>query len=235
MKYDKLNGIYKTQIPLEILEALEEHRYKQEKSEFFIRLMEIDEVLEMKDFFDKCEVFRNLIPIWTDDNSNYVCMYYSGTLKYRICYLNHEETDIAPQYRSIQAFINELEKDEEYDWQELIKDYPTRDKMNRTYEEKELSTIKELNTALDSSDLDEDLRTQIIYSILTLTPYDHLDSIIKYLDDEDCYVQERACEVVGFHRYSPVISKLKELCISGMINVPGAAKRALRQIEDRTK
>lgn len=232
MKYEELNSIYKTHIHLEILEVLEDHSHKQEQSEFFIRLMEIDEILEMKDFLDKFKVFRNLIPIWTDDNSNYICMYYSGPLKYRICYLNHEETDISPQYRTIQAFVTELEKDEECDWEELIKDYPDRDKMNRTDVEADLSSIKELNSVLDNNDLDEDLRTQIIYSILALTPYDHLDSIVKYLDDEDDYVQERACDIVGFHRYNPAINKLRELCISGMVNVPGAAERALRKMEN---
>lgn len=232
MKYDELNEIYKTQIPLEILEALEEHRYKQEKSEFFIRLMEIEEILEMKDYFDELEVFRKLIPIWTDDNSNYVCMYYSGPLKCRICYLNHEETDVSPQFRNVKAFVNELEKDEEFDWEDLVKDYPTEGDISRNYMETDLNSIKELSSILDNSDLDDDFRTQIIYSILALTPHDCLDSIIKYLDDEDDYVQERACDIVGFHRYSPAICKLKELCITGKVNVPGAAKRALRQIEN---
>ncbi|MCY6371756.1 hypothetical protein [Clostridium ganghwense] len=235
MKYDKLNEIYKTHIPLEILEALEEHRYKQEKSEFFIRLMKMDEILEMKQFLDKFEVFKNLIAIWTDDNSNYICMYYSGPLKYRICYLNHEETDVSPQFRNVKTFINELEKDEECDWDELVKDYPNECDISRNDMETDLNAIKELNSMLNNSDLDEDFRTQIIYSILALTPYDYLDSIIKYLDDEDDYVQERACDIVGFHRYNSAICKLKELCITGKINVPGAAERALRQMGHKIK
>lgn len=233
MKYEEINSIYKTNIPTEILEVLEDHSHKQEQNKFFIRLMEIGEILEMKQFIDKFEVFKNLIAIWTDGNSNYVCMYYSGPLKYRICYLNHEETDVSPQFRNVQAFINELEKDEECDWDELVKDYPTVGDISRNYVETDLNAIKELNSILDNSDLDDDFRTQIIYSILALTPYDCLDSVIKYLDDEDDFVQERACDIVRFHKYSPAIDKLKELCITGKVNVPGAAKRALRQMENK--
>lgn len=39
MKYEELNVIYKTCIPTEILEVLEDHRHKQEQNKFFIRLM----------------------------------------------------------------------------------------------------------------------------------------------------------------------------------------------------
>lgn len=46
------------------------------------------------------------------------------------------------------------------------------------------------------------------------------------------YVQERTCEIIGFHRYLPAREKLIEVSINGMHNGKLAAKRALARMRE---
>lgn len=49
------------------------------------------------------------------------------------------------------------------------------------------------------------------------------------------YVQERACEIFGFHQYVPARDKLRMIAETGMHNGKLAAKRALKKIRAKTK
>ncbi|RJG25253.1 LacI family transcriptional regulator [Paenibacillus thiaminolyticus] len=46
------------------------------------------------------------------------------------------------------------------------------------------------------------------------------------------YVQERACEILGYHRHVPAKEKLWEIAQSGMANGRQAAKGALARIRE---
>ncbi|MFD0715003.1 hypothetical protein [Paenibacillus sp. GCM10027626] len=108
-------------IPDDVLEKLEIHSKNQKVQEFYFRLMELEEILETTDFLSSIEVYQNIIPLWTDDNSNYIGFHFQGACTYKISYLNHEETDLSPGFRSINSFITELELHPNLDWDELGK------------------------------------------------------------------------------------------------------------------
>lgn len=144
-------------LPEEIVNVLEQHAGVQQQREFVLRMLKSEEVREMQDALSDFEVFESILPLWTDDNSNYVAIYVDGPLKHRVCYLNHEETDNSPAFRSVENFIRELEKDEQQDWEDLHKDYPS---LATEIHPDDLSIIYELIRLSERNDLDEDLRCQ---------------------------------------------------------------------------
>lgn len=222
-------------MPYDLIDVLESHKVKQNASDFSFRLMNLEEIIELIEFMSSIEVYHNIIPLWTDDNSNYVGVYYQGPLKYRVCYIDHEETDISPGFRSLSAFIYSLEQDPDFDWDELKKDYPTEAEINIQDLRDDENCINDLNNLLTSARLNDDLRCQIIFSLMAVTPKIHLHFLVKYLDDEDMYVQERACEILGYHRYIPAKDKLIEVSEFGMHNGKLAAKKALSRIRENSR
>lgn len=218
-------------IPEDVSIKLNTHYEVQENSEFFLRMLTQDEINELYDYMSSIDVYKHIFPLWTDNNSNYIGLFYDGPLKYRVCYINHEETDISPGFRSIDSFVGEIEKNSQLDWDELEKDYPMdKEHSNNEFMGQDLSCIQLLNQLVESSELDDELRFQYVFCIMALTPYNQLDTLLKYLDDEDMYVQERACEIFGYHRYRPAQAKLKEVMTHGQHNGRLAAKRALAQM-----
>ncbi|MFC9707242.1 HEAT repeat domain-containing protein [Paenibacillus sp. NPDC056933] len=219
-----------------IVEELEVHLQKQKHHKFLFRLMQSEEIIELLDDMAGIEVCHNMIPLWTDDHSNYIGLHVQGACQNRVSYISHEETDIAPAYRSVSSFIRELKRNPHQDWDELKKDYPSDIELSRDQINEDLTCIQELNDVIESDQrLNEDVRCQYIYCIMALTPKSHLNSLMKYVDDEDMYVQERACEIMGFHRYTPAREKLVEVSKEGMHNGKLAAKRALAQMREQRK
>ncbi|MDQ0092006.1 hypothetical protein J2T12_005450 [Paenibacillus anaericanus] len=220
-------------VPDALHKELESHKNQQKDQIYFLRLMEFEEIIETVDYMSKIEVYQDIIPLWADNNSNYIGFHFQGACKYRISYLNHEETDLSPGFRGISSFIKKLETQPHFDWDELKRDYPSEVEISNTELVEDLNCIDELNNLINFSQLlNDEIRCQYIFSIMALTPKTHLDSLKKYLDDEDMYVQERACEIIGFHRYLPAREKLIEVSINGMHNGKLAAKRALARMRE---
>ncbi|MFT9845964.1 HEAT repeat domain-containing protein [Aneurinibacillus sp. REN35] len=213
----------------DLIETLQSHSDKQQTCEFFIRLMSIQEIVEAVECLSAFEMYREIIPLWTDDHSNYVGVYFWGPMQYRVCYINHEETDLSPAFRSVQSFSTLLEQHPESDWYDLPKDYPGSE-TNAALIANDMVAIAELNTALQAEELDEEIRCQLLFSIMALTPYHKLDTLMSYMDDENMYVQERACEILGFHKYEPAKSRLEEIAESGSHNGKTAARSALARM-----
>lgn len=64
--------------------------------------------------------FDEVLPIMTDDNSNYFCVYYKGDNKEKVCYLNHDEIDLTPCFKSIASLIHVIgTHPESWDFEEL--------------------------------------------------------------------------------------------------------------------
>lgn len=217
-------------LPESIISRLNSHFSSQEEQGFCLRALDYEEILELFQYISSIHVFKNILPLWADDNSNYIGLYYDGPLSYKVCYINHEETDISPGFRNVESFIRELEKNPDYDWFDLRKDYPAECNINNEWIEDDLKSIDGINSILEDASIDDDQRCQYLLSIMALTPYQHLNMLLGYLDDEDMYVQERACEILGYHRYEPASEKLQEVLNHGTHNGKLAAKIALSKI-----
>jgi hypothetical protein len=51
------------------------------------------------------EDFEDLLPIITDGNSNYLCVYYRGEFTGHVCFLSHDEMNLSPRIASIKRLI----------------------------------------------------------------------------------------------------------------------------------
>ena len=197
-------------------------------------LIEKDDFESMLEYFEQYEIYENLIPILTDNNSNYWCLYVGGRLKGSVCHLSHDEVNLEPKFKNITKLINTINKNPEaYDFSELdiqVFDYPKRE--NEIDLDNREEIITELLTELEKvPENKEDLRQQRAFSVMALIKSEEIESYIyPFLDDEDMYIQERAIEVIGFHKYEPARNKLIELTKTAMVNGKSAAGKALKEL-----
>lgn len=218
-----------------VLSRLEAHYADQQQQEYRLKALNSEEIREMLAYMDGIEVYQGIVPLWTDGHSNYIGLYVKGPLAYRVCYLDHEETDVSPAFRSVESFVEVLDKQREADWEDLTKDYPVSGSYSTNEEERaaDLKSIDELHVMINDVQDDEDQRRQYLFSLMALTSYNNLDSLLPFLADEDMFVQERACEIMGFHRYKPAYEKLKEVAEHGSHNGKLAAKRAISGMREK--
>ena len=222
-----MNYFSKFDIKTEDLKKLENY-----ESRVGFNIIEKSEFQDMLEYFEQYEVYNNLIPILTDNNSNYWCLYYAGILKGMICYLNHGELSLEPKFKGISELLETIEKNpESYDFDELnieVFDFPTKNDSIDLINRKEIVT--ELLTELELIE-QEDRKQQIAFSIMNLTSESEIESIIyPFLDNQDMYIQERAIELLGIYKYKAARNKLIELTKTAMPNGKSAAGKALKEL-----
>ena len=188
---------------------------------------------QMQEYFGSFPVYQFLVPLLADGNSNYWCLYVGGPLKNMICYVSHEEVDLAPRFRSLASFLAALNaqavSEDPGDIAAALFDFPSR-QIPPTYAQDQ-EIIRKLHTVLAAETADDERRTQTAFALLALTaPPDIETTLYPFLDDEDMYVQERAIELLGFHHYQPALAKLTELATTAQHNGQLAAKIALQKI-----
>jgi len=153
-------------------------------------------------------------------------------MKGMICYLSHDEPNLEPKFKDISNFLKAIDENPEafdfYDLDETSFDFPSSKNPIEFNERKQI--IEELKTDFNSEN-DEDVRQQIAFSIIALSLTDEIqDNIYPFLDDEDMYIQERAIQILGFHKYKPAKQKLIELQSSAMPNGQTAIGIALKKL-----
>ncbi|WP_182914658.1 hypothetical protein [Paenibacillus thiaminolyticus] len=132
------------ELPRDVMDALASHHAKQVAGEFFLKLMNRDEIIELHKCLADVEEFQDILPLWSDDNSNYVGLYCRGPLQNKVCYISHEETDLSPGFRSVSSFLASLEQSPDLDWDDLKKDYPAEADIDTQHLEDDRKCIDEL-------------------------------------------------------------------------------------------
>lgn len=199
------------------------------------QFVEKDDFERMFKFYQEYEIYKNLLPILTDNNSNYYCLYVGGPLKGTICYFSHDEVNLEPRFKNLTKFINAINKyPDAYDFDELqdleiqIFDYPKRG--NEIDLDNREEIITELLNEWKQIPEDDDLKEQLAFCVMALAKTDEIESYVyPFLDDEDMYIQERAIEIIAFHRYEPARNKLIELTKTGTVNGKSAAEFVLKK------
>ena len=198
-------------------------------------LIDDREFAEMLDYFKQFPIYKDIIPIMTDEQSNYWCVYISGAMKGMVCHLSHDEISLEPRFKNISNLISAVENNAEahnfYDWEEWennVFDFPATKDLTEFTERKQI--IDQLSLEL-KTETDEQRIQQLAFSIMALTSIDDIETnIYPFLDDEEMYIQERAIEMLGFHKYKLAKEKLIELETTAMPNGRNAAKIALKNI-----
>lgn len=234
--FNQISTFLNISLPQEIMNAFDNPIYLKHKNDFMIRLLSFEEATEVYLYLNEDVNSSEVFPLWTDDNSNYVGVYMIGSLTGKVCYINHEEIDLSPVYPNIQTFIKNLLENPESDWYELPKYYPlSKEHTDDLLLRQDVQAIVELKNLLKTPELDEEKRTQYLFSIMALTPYTQLHEIIPLLEDSDMWLQERAAEILGFHRYLPAREKLNWVKEHGQYNGKMAAELALKRIRMELK
>lgn len=234
--FNQISTLLNISIPQEVMNAFDNPIYMKHKNDYLIRLLSFEEATEMYLYLNEDVNISEVLPLWTDDSSNYVGVYMFGPLTGKVCFINHEEIDLSPVYPNVQTFIKILLENSASDWYELPTHYPlSKEHTDELQLMQDVQAIKELKNLLKNPELDEDKRTQYLFSIMAITPYTQLDEIIPLLEDTNMWVQERAAEILGFHRYLPAKEKLNWVKEHGQYNGKMAAELALKRIRMELK
>lgn len=225
-------------LPAELLLLYQDHNGVTEESpDFPFRLMPINEVIQLHDPIRSAAQewgwleYGNRV-FWTDDSGNGAGLYLGGLLVDHVCFTNHEVTDLSPVYRSLRSFLETMLDNSSpgIDWSEMPTDYPGCAPFKDSDASKaDWDVAQSLQTEFQSAE-DEGDRGYYAFCIMALTPFEHTESLLSFIWDEDQWVQERCCEILGCRKYKPAIPQLAEVATQGSHNGRLAAIKALGRI-----
>ncbi len=209
-----------------------------------MRLMTADEVIETYDSFSGFVPLRGSALFWAGGNGEYAAVFLSGPLTGRVYIFDYDGRNDSVAFRSAGSFVASLGEAaaEGADWQDLRTDYYVDteyfirgDALCKPASEAETASDREAAALLRqeyATATIEDERDDHHYAmnIMALTPPAETASMLDFLDSDDMWIQERACNVVGHRKYEPVIAKLGTIARSGTTNGRGAALHALGRI-----
>ncbi|MNJ40109.1 hypothetical protein D3C77_349950 [compost metagenome] len=198
---EKLCSQHAIQLPTDLQQQLMRAQNTDLNSQqTWFRFMNDIEIEEIFNILSEIEVYDGILPLWADDQSNYVGIHYKGPFAYRVCHISHEETDLSPGFRNVTSFLSAIEEAPDAEWEELVREYPSHSPISGEELEQDLQSIASVQQWLTQDSIDEDMRCQRIFGLMALTPSTHMEFIRSFVDDEDMYVQERAQELIKFHR-----------------------------------
>jgi len=167
---------------------------------------------------------------WTDDNSNYAGVFVSGPMQDMVTFADHENINPDPVFRNTRNFLNAmLNSPADADWTELQAEVPELQPGTPRQRASDLATREVLLDMLLSAPEEEILRLKS--AVITLTPFDLTAEILPYLSDEDMFVQEDACKLLGKRRFMPALDALFQVAQAGKHNARIAAMLALGQLK----
>jgi len=173
-----------------------------------------DEFKEEKDWLKNYHLGFDIIPLFTNDESDSAGIFSNGFLKGKIVVMNHENLDFTPRFRDLSSFLSQITKMEDenfFDWQDLPQsafDYPLSNDSDS--EEDILNNCwKLINKAEFYS---EDHRELIIKTAMFFTPPAKLESIVRFLNDKDSRIVDSTVWLLGiFHKYEPAKPTISDL------------------------
>lgn len=220
-----------------------------------IRMMSYEEaVLENALLREELWITEGQYLFWTDDNSNVMGVYLYPPLEGRVFFIDHEDRDDAPRFRSVHSFYESWLKlaeenaisneDDIRDWPSLETDYPQR-VSNPAHDAADLSAAQ---VYMDRYGRENDVkrRRRLAYVAMNLLPAHINEPLYRFVeDDRDMFVQERAIDVLAVHKDAEAIPKIERviratssnprlagLTALGKIGSPAAVEALLRLIHD---
>ena len=175
-----------------------------------------NEFSETKKWCEEYKLGFELLPIFTNAESDFVGVFTTGILKGKVACVNHGEIDFSPRFRSLKSFINSINNTPiEFDWQDLpldCFDYPTKKELSQAEQEEDNEVLDECwNLIAQKNFVSSGNYELIAKSILNLTPYTNLEKVLCFLADENVFVQNQAIRVIGInHQYLPAKEEVRE-------------------------
>ena len=159
----------------------------------------------------------NLLPIFTNAESDFVGVYTTGILKGKVACVNHDDIDFAPRFRSLKSFIDKINDTAiSYDWHDLPLDkfdYPTQNELSQTERSEDNKILAECWDIITKKEFVSDSNYELIaQTILNLTPFSEIEKVLCFLDDGNLFVQNKAIWLIGvYYQYLPAKEKIKEV------------------------
>ena len=185
-----------------------------------VALMDEDELKLTKDWLLNYAIGFDVLPLFSNRESDFVGVYTNGFLKGKVAIVNHDNINFAPQFKSVESFLNAykkaIKKEDFYDWQDFDKpyDYPIIDES-----EAESQLLQECWHQIETEQLHSSTHKEIVYkTLIGLTPPSQLDTLLHFLNKDFALNKEHkeivdyAMEVLGVvHLYQPAKPLIAEL------------------------
>ena len=166
----------------------------------------------------QCNLGFELLPLFSNQESDCVAIYTSGFLKGKVVIVRHDEAVFAPQFKSLDSFLKAYEKAAKqtdfYDWEDIEEeDYPITEE-----NEAEPIVLQECWQHIKAADFICDIQKETIQTMaIWLTPPSELDTLLPFVQKEfalkeNMSVVAYAIDTLGIiHQYAPAKPLIAEL------------------------
>ena len=166
----------------------------------------------------QCNLGFELLPLFSNQESDCVAIYTSGFLKGKVAIVRHDEAVFAPQFKSLDSFLKAYEKAAKqtdfYDWEDIEEeDYPITEE-----NQAEPIVLQECWQHIKAADFISDIQKETIQTMaIWLTPPSELDTLLPFVQKEfalkdNMSVVAYAIDTLGIiHQYAPAKPLIAEL------------------------
>lgn len=196
-----------------------------------VRLMPITEAIKNQQQLDEYHTgwppIGRIAWLWTDDNSNYVGIYASGTFEGWLVALDHEEPIFTPAWRSVAGFLKCLldAGPDACDAVTIPRQMPVSDDDPALIDadRRLCKAVRELH----GQATDDDLRRLYAMSAIVLTPVADTATVLDFLNEDDMWTPESAIRLLELRQYRGAVEPVERLARDGFTNGDSAAMRLL--------
>ena len=166
----------------------------------------------------QCNLGFELLPLFSNQESDCVAIYTSGFLKGKVVIVRHDEAVFAPQFKSLDSFLKAYEKAAKqtdfYDWEDIEEeDYPITEE-----NQAEPIVLQECWQHIKAADFISDIQKETIQTMaIWLTPPSELDTLLPFVQKEfalkeNMSIVAYAIDTLGIiHQYAPAKPLIAEL------------------------
>ena len=181
-------------------------------------LMDYNEREVILEWIAQCNLGFELLPLFSNQESDCVAIYTSGFLKGKVTIVRHDEAVFAPQFKSLDSFLKAYEKAAKqtdfYDWEDIEEeDYPITEE-----NQAEPIVLQECWQHIKAADFISDIQKETIQTMaIWLTPPSELDTLLPFVQKEfalkeNMSVVAYAIDTLGtIHQYAPAKPLITEL------------------------
>lgn len=185
--------------------------------------------------------FKEQYLFWTDDNSNYMGVFLQEPLRGNVFFLDHEDIDCAPCFRSVHNFYEALlmliekntlleDDDDDYlDWPDLETDFPHKS-IDLEHHAQDLLTA-ETYLQLYNQESESRRRRQAALIAMNVLPFDVREPLVSLADDHnDMWIQAQAIDIFALRKDEDAIDQIESIIQTNSHNARSAGIRALGEI-----
>ncbi len=145
-----------------------------------VRLMQEEEFTSTQEWLSAYSLGAELLPIFTNNESDFVGVYTTGLLKGKVALVIHDALDFTPAFSSIQSFLKVIEQYNFDDWYNIPKtecDYPIKEE-----NQAEPNLLKECWKHIEANQFSSSEEKILICKMaISLTPPSQLDKLLVFL------------------------------------------------------